>query len=245
MLNRNEAQLQDSRRLPANLGNISFFCKCRPLNGSSSTVIFNPSMENEIQIICSDSGPRMTKMLFVGKFHPYWPQCLMDTTSVFFLMDKRELEKSIYNGRKEPLRIWEWVTEHSSSCSGFPRSNYMRCELSVSMLEVYNEKISVGSLILILWRRNNFVLAQKKELFWACFWIRRFYTFCYEGTWLAHALLTSFGRLKEGLLVSLGKISEYYLVASERGTSGSLCVFVSSGGSWSKRKIKRCLVLHF
>lgn len=122
----------------------------------------------------------------------------------------------------------------------------MRCELSVSMLEVYNEKISFGSLlILILWRQNNFVLAPKKELFWACFWIRRFYTFCYEGILLAHALLTSFGRLKEGLLVSLGKISEY-LVASGREKNEIVhCVFVSSGGSWSKRKIKCCLVLLF
>lgn len=54
-------------------GNIRVFCRCRPINqaevanGSSSVVEFDPSQENELQIVSSDSSKKQFKFDHVFK----------------------------------------------------------------------------------------------------------------------------------------------------------------------------------
>ncbi|XP_057960475.1 kinesin-like protein KIN-14S [Malania oleifera] len=139
-------------------GNIRVFCRCRPLNqdeiasGSTTVVDFDSSLENELQIICSDSSKKQFK--FDHVFRPednqeaVFAQTSPIVTSVLdgynvcifaygqtgtgktFTMEGTPENRGVnYRALEELFRISK------------ERCSIMRYELFVSMLEVYNEKI--------------------------------------------------------------------------------------------------------
>ncbi|XP_050381584.1 kinesin-like protein KIN-14S [Argentina anserina] len=139
-------------------GNIRVFCRCRPLNqneisnGYSSVTEFESSLDNELQILSSDSSKKQFK--FDHVFRPeddqeaVFAQTKPIITSVLdgfnvcifaygqtgtgktFTMEGTPENRGVnYRTLEELFRISE------------ERCDSMRYELSVSMLEVYNEKI--------------------------------------------------------------------------------------------------------
>ncbi|KAJ9682015.1 hypothetical protein PVL29_018080 [Vitis rotundifolia] len=139
-------------------GNIRVFCRCRPLNqaeianGSTSVVDFDPSRENELQIICSDSSKKQFK--FDHVFRPG-----SDQEAVF--AQTSPIVTSVLDGYNVCIFAYgQTGTGKTFTMEGTPenkgvnyrtleelfqisreRSNIMNYELFVSMLEVYNEKI--------------------------------------------------------------------------------------------------------
>ncbi|CAJ1976150.1 unnamed protein product [Sphenostylis stenocarpa] len=135
-------------------GNIRVFCRCRPLNesGSASVINFDSSSDNELQVICTDSSKKQYK--FDHVFSPednqeaVFQQTKPIATSVLdgynvcifaygqtgtgktFTMEGTPEQRGVnYRTLEELFRITE------------KRHGTMKYELSVSMLEVYNEKI--------------------------------------------------------------------------------------------------------
>ncbi|KAI3975783.1 hypothetical protein MKX01_023209, partial [Papaver californicum] len=139
-------------------GNIRVFCRCRPLNqdeianGFYSVVEFDPSIDIELQITSSDSSIKRFKFDHVfgpqGNQESVFAQTSPMVTSVLdgfnvcifaygqtgtgktFTMEGTSDDRGVnYRTLEELFRISE------------ERSDTMRYELFVSMLEVYNERI--------------------------------------------------------------------------------------------------------
>ncbi|KAL6558032.1 Kinesin-like protein KIN-14S [Orobanche minor] len=139
-------------------GNIRVFCRCRPLKqdeiakGSTSVVDFDSSQENELQIICSDSSRKQFR--FDHVFRPednqeaVFFQTLPIVTSVLdgynvciFAYGQTGTGKTYtMEGTPEDRGVNYMTLEELFRISN-ERSSIIRYELSVSMLEVYNEKI--------------------------------------------------------------------------------------------------------
>ncbi|KAJ8767809.1 hypothetical protein K2173_020749 [Erythroxylum novogranatense] len=139
-------------------GNIRVFCRCRPLNhteiasGSSCVVEFDASQDNELQIISSDSSKKLFKF-----DHVFRPE---DNQEAVFEQTKPAVT-SVLDGYNVCIFAYgQTGTGKTFTMEGTPENrgvNYrtleelfrisqerigiMRYELSVSMLEVYNEKI--------------------------------------------------------------------------------------------------------
>ncbi|XP_028121026.1 kinesin-like protein KIN-14S [Camellia sinensis] len=139
-------------------GNIRVFCRCRPLsqdeiaNGSTSVVDFDSSQENELQIICSDSSRKQFK--FDHVFRP-------DDNQEAVFIQTSPIVTSVLDGYNVCIFAYgQTGTGKTFTMEGTPenrgvnyrtledlfrisneRSGFMRYELFVSMLEVYNEKI--------------------------------------------------------------------------------------------------------
>lgn len=139
-------------------GNIRVFCRCRPLSseeiskGLTSVVEFDPSQDSELQVICYDN----TKKHF--KFdHVFSPK---DNQEVVFA-ETLPIVKSVLDGYNVCIFAYgQTGTGKTFTMEGTPdnrgvnyraleelfrssteRSSMIRYEFSVSMLEVYNEKI--------------------------------------------------------------------------------------------------------
>ncbi|CAN0914242.1 Kinesin-like protein KIN-14S [Linum grandiflorum] len=139
-------------------GNIRVFCRCRPINqselqkGSNSVVEFDSSQDNELQILSSDSSKKQFKFDHVFKPDDNQEAVFAETkpivTSVLdgynvcifaygqtgtgktFTMEGTLENRGVnYRTLEELFRISE------------ERKGYMKYELYVSMLEVYNEKL--------------------------------------------------------------------------------------------------------
>ncbi|XP_009770793.1 kinesin-like protein KIN-14S [Nicotiana sylvestris] len=138
-------------------GNIRVFCRCRPLNsdeianGSTSVVEFDPSHENELQI-CAGSSKKQFKFDYVFKPEDnqdaVFAQTMPIVTSVLdgynvciFAYGQTGTGKTFtMEGTPENRGVNYRTLEMLFSLSS-ERSSIMKYELSVSMLEVYNEKI--------------------------------------------------------------------------------------------------------
>ncbi|XP_057998764.1 kinesin-like protein KIN-14S isoform X2 [Hevea brasiliensis] len=139
-------------------GNIRVFCRCRPLNqaeianGSNYVVEFDPSLDNELHIISSDSSKKQFKF-----DHVFKPE---DNQEAVFAQTK-PIVTSVLDGYNVCIFAYgQTGTGKTFTMEGTPesrgvnyrtleelfrisqeRSGIMRYELFVSMLEVYNEKI--------------------------------------------------------------------------------------------------------
>ncbi|RDY13258.1 Kinesin-like protein KIN-14S, partial [Mucuna pruriens] len=139
-------------------GNIRVFCRCRPLNeseianGSASVVNFESSADNELQVICSDSSKKQFKF-----DHVFGPE---DNQEAVFQQTK-PIVTSVLDGYNVCIFAYgQTGTGKTFTMEGTPehrgvnyrtleelfriteeRHGTMKYELSVSMLEVYNEKI--------------------------------------------------------------------------------------------------------
>ncbi|KAM0994916.1 hypothetical protein EV2_010702 [Malus domestica] len=139
-------------------GNIRVFCRCRPLNkteissGSGSVVEFESSLDNELQVICSDSSKKQFKF-----DHVFRPE---DNQEAVFAQTK-PIVTSVLDGYNVCIFAYgqtgtgkTFTMEGTSENRGVnyrtleelfqiskDRGGFMRYELCVSMLEVYNEKI--------------------------------------------------------------------------------------------------------
>ncbi|VVB15256.1 unnamed protein product [Arabis nemorensis] len=139
-------------------GNIRVFCRCRPINlaevanGCVSVVEFDTTQENELQILSSDSSKKHFKF-----DHVFKPQDGQETvfaqtkpivTSVLdgynvciFAYGQTGTGKTFtMEGTPENRGVNYRTLEELFHCAE-SRSRLMKFELSVSMLEVYNEKI--------------------------------------------------------------------------------------------------------
>ncbi|XP_027364543.1 kinesin-like protein KIN-14S [Abrus precatorius] len=139
-------------------GNIRVFCRCRPLNesemanGSASVVNFESSSENELQVICSDSSKKQFKF-----DHVFRPE---DNQEAVFQQTK-PIVISVLDGYNVCIFAYgQTGTGKTFTMEGTPehrgvnyrtleelfriteeRQRVIKYDLSVSMLEVYNEKI--------------------------------------------------------------------------------------------------------
>ncbi|PKA65013.1 Kinesin-4 [Apostasia shenzhenica] len=138
-------------------GNIRVFCRCRPLSseeiskGCTSVLEFDPSRDTELQIICADSLRKQFK--FDHVFSP------LDNQEAVFA-ETLPLVKSVMDGFNACIFAYgQTGTGKTFTMEGTPEYrgvNYraleelfsisnkrssMKYEFSVSMLEVYNEKI--------------------------------------------------------------------------------------------------------
>ncbi|XP_010421599.1 PREDICTED: kinesin-like protein KIN-14G isoform X2 [Camelina sativa] len=139
-------------------GNIRVFCRCRPLNqaeianGCASVAEFDPSQENELQILSSDSSKKHFKFDHVFKpedgQETVFAQTKPIVTSVLdgynvciFAYGQTGTGKTFtMEGTPDNRGVNYRTLEELFRCSE-SRSHLMKFELSVSMLEVYNEKI--------------------------------------------------------------------------------------------------------
>lgn len=139
-------------------GNIRVFCRCRPLNqvdvanGCTSVVELDPSQENDLHIISSDSSKKQFKF-----DHVFGPQ---DSQEAVFAQTK-PIVTSVLDGYNVCIFAYgQTGTGKTFTMEGTPenrgvnyrtleelfrvsieRNSVMTYELYVSMLEVYNEKI--------------------------------------------------------------------------------------------------------
>ncbi|XP_023637497.1 kinesin-like protein KIN-14S [Capsella rubella] len=139
-------------------GNIRVFCRCRPLNqaeianGCASVAEFDPTQENELQILSSDSSKKHFKFDHVFKpedgQEAVFAQTKPIVTSVLdgynvciFAYGQTGTGKTFtMEGTPENRGVNYRTLEELFRCSE-SRSHLTKFELSVSMLEVYNEKI--------------------------------------------------------------------------------------------------------
>ncbi|XP_024007327.1 kinesin-like protein KIN-14S [Eutrema salsugineum] len=139
-------------------GNIRVFCRCRPLhqaeiaNGCASVVEFDPSHENELQILSTDSSKKHFKFDHVFKpedgQETVFAQTKPIVTSVLdgynvciFAYGQTGTGKTFTMEGTPENRGVNYRTLEELFRSSESRSRLMKFELSVSMLEVYNEKI--------------------------------------------------------------------------------------------------------
>ncbi|KAF3541703.1 hypothetical protein F2Q69_00024892 [Brassica cretica] len=139
-------------------GNIRVFCRCRPLNqadianGCASVVEFDASHENELQLLSSDSSKK--RFTFDHVFKPedgqetVFAQTKPIVTSVLdgynvciFAYGQTGTGKTFTMEGTPENRGVNYRTLEELFRSSESRSRLMKFELSVSMLEVYNEKI--------------------------------------------------------------------------------------------------------
>ncbi|KAG1371043.1 kinesin-like protein KIN-14J [Cocos nucifera] len=139
-------------------GNIRVFCRCRPVSleeiskGYSSVVELDASQDTELQIICSDSSKKQFKF-----DHIFGPKD--DQEAVF--AETLPIVKSVLDGYNVCIFAYgQTGTGKTFTMEGTPenrgvnyraleelfrssmeRSSLIRYQFSVSMLEVYNEKI--------------------------------------------------------------------------------------------------------
>ncbi|KAK7277932.1 hypothetical protein RJT34_22952 [Clitoria ternatea] len=139
-------------------GNIRVFCRCRPLNeseianGSASVVNFESSSDSELQVVSSDSSKKQFKF-----DHVFRPE---DNQEAVFSQTK-SIVASVLDGYNVCIFAYgQTGTGKTFTMEGTPehrgvnyrtleelfriiedRRGVMKYELSVSMLEVYNEKI--------------------------------------------------------------------------------------------------------
>ncbi|XP_073030279.1 kinesin-like protein KIN-14S isoform X2 [Primulina eburnea] len=138
-------------------GNIRVFCRCRPLkqeeigDGLTSVLDFTSSKETELQIICSDSCRKQFKL-----DHVFRPE---DSQEAIFVQTL-PIVTSVLDGYNACIFAYgQTGTGKTYTMEGTPENrgvnyrtleelfrlskerNCMKYELSVSMLEVYNEKI--------------------------------------------------------------------------------------------------------
>ncbi|WCJ43156.1 Kinesin-like protein KIN-14S [Euphorbia peplus] len=139
-------------------GNIRVFCRCRPLNqaessnGSNCVVEYDSSLDNELHIISSDSSKKQFKF-----DHVFRPE---DNQDAVFAQTK-PIVTSVLDGYNVCIFAYgQTGTGKTFTMEGTPdnrgvnyrtleelfrisqeRSAVMNYEISVSMLEVYNEKI--------------------------------------------------------------------------------------------------------
>ncbi|CAE6123972.1 unnamed protein product [Arabidopsis arenosa] len=139
-------------------GNIRVFCRCRPLNqaeianGCTSVAEFDTTQENELQILSSDSSKKHFKFDHVFKpedgQEAVFAQTKPIVTSVLdgynvciFAYGQTGTGKTFtMEGTPENRGVNYRTLEELFRCSE-SKSHLMKFELSVSMLEVYNEKI--------------------------------------------------------------------------------------------------------
>ncbi|CAH2044538.1 unnamed protein product [Thlaspi arvense] len=139
-------------------GNIRVFCRCRPLNqadianGCASVLEFDPSHENELQILSIDSSKKHFKFDHVFKpddgQETVFAQTKPIVTSVLdgynvciFAYGQTGTGKTFTMEGTPENRGVNYRTLEELFRSSESRSRLMKFELSVSMLEVYNEKI--------------------------------------------------------------------------------------------------------
>ncbi|XP_024018671.1 kinesin-like protein KIN-14S isoform X1 [Morus notabilis] len=139
-------------------GNIRVFCRCRPINqyevanGCNSVIEYDSSVDNELQVICSDSSKKQFKF-----DHVFRPE---DNQEAVFAQTK-PIVTSVLDGYNVCIFAYgQTGTGKTFTMEGTPenrgvnyrtveelfrisqeRGGVMRYELFVSMLEVYNEKI--------------------------------------------------------------------------------------------------------
>ncbi|GLT94955.1 hypothetical protein SLE2022_126640 [Rubroshorea leprosula] len=139
-------------------GNIRVFCRCRPINqvevtnGCTSVVEFDPSQENELHIISSDSskkqfkfdhvfGPQDGQEAVFAQTKPIVTSVLDGYNICIFAYGQTGTGKTFtMEGTPENRGVNYRTLEELFRISG-ERSNFMTYEIYVSMLEVYNEKI--------------------------------------------------------------------------------------------------------
>ncbi|KAL0692381.1 hypothetical protein Bca4012_059561 [Brassica carinata] len=139
-------------------GNIRVFCRCRPLNqadlanGYASVVEFDASHENELQLLSTDSSKKHFKFDHVFKpedgQETVFAQTKPIVTSVLdgynvciFAYGQTGTGKTFTMEGTPENRGVNYRTLEELFRSSESRSRLMKFELSVSMLEVYNEKI--------------------------------------------------------------------------------------------------------
>ncbi|CAH8381986.1 unnamed protein product [Eruca vesicaria subsp. sativa] len=139
-------------------GNIRVFCRCRPLNGAevgngcASVVEFDASHDNELQILSTDSSKKHFKFDHVFKPEDSQETVFAQTkpivTSVLdgynvciFAYGQTGTGKTFTMEGTPDSRGVNYRTLEELFRSSESRSRLMKFELSVSMLEVYNEKI--------------------------------------------------------------------------------------------------------
>ncbi|XP_052623227.1 kinesin-like protein KIN-14S [Lactuca sativa] len=139
-------------------GNIRVFCRCRPLNhdeitkGSTSVVDFESVQENELKIIGSDSSKKQFKFDHIFKpednQEAVFTQTLPLVVSVLdgfnvciFAYGQTGTGKTFTMEGTPEHRGVNYRTLEQLFKESEKRSDIMRYELFVSMLEVYNEKI--------------------------------------------------------------------------------------------------------
>ncbi|XP_072961067.1 kinesin-like protein KIN-14J [Typha angustifolia] len=156
-------------------GNIRVFCRCRPLSskevsgGHTSVIDFDPSQDTELQIICSDASKKQFKF-----DHIFGPTD--DQEAVF--AETLPVVRSVLDGYNVCIFAYgQTGTGKTFTMEGTPENrgvNYralevlfrisqercssVRYEFSVSMLEVYNEKLRD------LLEENSDQLAKKLEI---------------------------------------------------------------------------------
>ncbi|GAB4855542.1 Kinesin-like protein KIN-14S [Ancistrocladus abbreviatus] len=139
-------------------GNIRVFCRCRPMNqdelanGSTSVVEIDPSQENELHIISADSSKKQFKFDHVFGPHDSQEAVFAQTSSIvtsvmdgynvcIFAYGQTGTGKTFTMEGTPENRGVNYRTLEELFRIANERSSIMMYELSVSMLEVYNEKI--------------------------------------------------------------------------------------------------------
>nr|GEX10608.1 kinesin-like protein KIN-14S [Tanacetum cinerariifolium] len=167
--NRLDLECAERRRLHNELielkGNIRVFCRCRPLNrdeiarGLTSVVDFDSSLENELKIVGADSSEKQFKFDHIFRPEDNHGSCsdydrsvslyvslllvsVLDGFNVcIFAYGQTGTGKTFrMEGTAENRGVNYRTLEKLFSLSE-ERSDTMRYEMSVSMLEIYNEKI--------------------------------------------------------------------------------------------------------
>ncbi|KAJ0976077.1 hypothetical protein J5N97_018042 [Dioscorea zingiberensis] len=140
-------------------GNIRVFCRCRPLNteeaskGYSSVLELDPSLDMELQIVCTDSSRKKFRF-----DHVFGPQ---DNQAEAVFAETLPVVRSALDGYNVCIFAYgqtgtgkTYTMEGTSEDRGvnyrsleelfqssLERCSTMKYEFSISMLEVYNEKI--------------------------------------------------------------------------------------------------------
>ncbi|CAH8299677.1 unnamed protein product [Eruca vesicaria subsp. sativa] len=139
-------------------GNIRVFCRCRPLNqadlanGCASVVEFDGSHENELQLLSTDSSKKHFKFDHVfkpedgqetvfGQTKPIVTSVLDGYNVCIFAYGQTGTGKTFTMEGTPENRGVNYRTLEELFRSSESRSRLMKFELTVSMLEVYNEKI--------------------------------------------------------------------------------------------------------
>ncbi|KAK4751261.1 hypothetical protein SAY87_004743 [Trapa incisa] len=139
-------------------GNIRVFCRCRPLNmveignGLGSVIEFDPSQDHELQVNCSDSSKKQFKFDHVFKPEDNQEAVFAQTKPVvvsvldgynvcIFAYGQTGTGKTFTMEGTEGNRGVNYRTLEELFRAVEDRRGIMRYELSVSILEVYNEKI--------------------------------------------------------------------------------------------------------
>ncbi|CAN1199488.1 Kinesin-like protein KIN-14S, partial [Linum perenne] len=139
-------------------GNIRVFCRCRPINqaelekGSNNVVEFDSSQDNELQILSTDSSKKHFKFDHVfkpddnqeavfGETKPIVTSVLDGYNVCIFAYGQTGTGKTFTMEGTPENRGVNYRTLEELFRISEERKGYMKYELYVSMLEVYNEKL--------------------------------------------------------------------------------------------------------